>query len=118
VAAFNAQVTLKWITSFCHSQRNQTMTGKMLALATAAGLLIASSAIGYAEEGASAQSAGAKIEEKGSTKTAAVNAPGRVVQEDGTPASGTSFATSQGTTGMKDPTESYDRGPSVPSDKR
>lgn len=93
------------------------MTCKMLALAAAAGLLIASSTIAYAESGASAQAAGAKIQEKGSTRTAAVNAPGRVVQEDGTPAAGASFATSQGTTGMKDPTETYDRGPSVPSGK-
>ena len=92
------------------------MTSKMLALTAAAGLLIASSTIAYAENVAVVQ-AGAKAQEKGSTRTAAVNAPGRVVQEDGTPASGTSFATSQGTTGMKDPTETYDRGPSVPSGK-
>ncbi len=94
------------------------MTGKMLALAAAAGLLIASSVTASAENGTSAQ-AGAKIQEKGTkTHTAAINAPGRVVQEDGTPATGTSFATSQGTTGMNDPTQSYDRGPSSPSDKR
>ena len=94
------------------------MTSKMLALTAAAGLLIASSTIAYAENTASVQ-AGAKIQEKGAvrTKTAAANAASRVIQEDGTPAAGASFATSQGTTGMKDPTVSYDRGPSVPSDK-
>jgi hypothetical protein len=99
---------------------NQTMTGKLLALATAAGLLIGTSAICYAENGTSEQISGAKIQEKGAvrTKTAAVNSPGRVIQEDGAPSTGTSFAAPQGTTGLKDPTESYDRGPSVPSDKR
>ena len=96
------------------------MTGKMLALAAAAGLLIASSTIGYAENTTSGQMPGAKIQEKGAvqTKTAGVNVPSRVIQEDGTPSAGASFAPAQGTTGMSDPTQSYDRGPSSPSDKR
>lgn len=95
------------------------MTGKILTFAAAAGLLVASATIGYAESRKSAQMTGDKIQEKGpaNARTASADVVGNLVREDAARPGGAAFAASQDTTGNIDPRQTYDRGPSIPSDK-
>jgi hypothetical protein len=79
------------------------MAAKVLSVATALGLLIGSSTIGFAQNSITDQAPGPKVPEKAlmDPKAGVSNdAPGRLVQENG--AGGASFAPAQGTAGPAD----------------
>lgn len=76
------------------------MTGKILSIAAALGMLIGSSTIGFAENSITTQAPGPKVPEKAlmdSKANVSTGAPSRLIQENG--AGGAAFAPAQGTTG-------------------
>lgn len=79
------------------------MAAKVLSIAAALGLLIASSTIGFAQSSITDQSPGPKVPEKALMNPKAnvsTDAPGRLVQENA--AGGAAFAPAQSTAGPAD----------------